>query len=230
MTDPEHAHLPRTFARKIVYGILCLGAYVGVTATNPIAAAVQDSRFEFSPDGADVVFEVTDVPRREVLDRLFAGTGIEVKWLNASFADEPISGTFAGARTAIARVLLSQTNFVIGYDDKARLARVVIVGPAGKEPNAPALAALTAAIQLNGKRAPELPIAMPLDSRGAAPALTTGAAEARPLPTTGPPAVAIPLPSTDFPAPNQTSGSGPLPTAPIGAQLTPAAPAGSTGR
>src|SRR5262249_19019476 len=84
MADHEHTHLRRAFARKIVYGILCLGAYVGVTATNPIAAAVQDSRFEFSPDGTKVVFEVTDVPRREVLDRLFAGTGIEVKWLNAS--------------------------------------------------------------------------------------------------------------------------------------------------
>jgi len=228
MADREHTHLCRAFARKITYGILCLGACIGVTAANSVSAAVQDSRFEFSPDGANVAFEVSDVSRREVLDRLFAGTGIEVKWLNAAFANEPISGTFGGDRSAVARVLLSQTNFVIGYDDKARLARVVIVGPSGKEPNASALAALTAAIRLNGSRASDLPNAVPLDSHGAAPPLTRGAAEARPVPTVGPPAVANPLPSTAFPAPDKTSGSGAVP--PISAPSGTAATAAPTGQ
>jgi hypothetical protein len=229
MANHAYIHVSGLLARRIAY-ILCFATCIGVSAANRVFAAVEDSRFEFSPDGTNAVFEARGVSRREVLDRLFAGINIEIKWLNASFADEPISGTFAGNRAAVARVLLSQANFVIGYDDKGRLARVVIIGPAGKEPNGPALAALTAAIQSNGSRAPELPKAVPLDSKGAAPPVTPGAATARPMPTAGPPAVATPLPSTAFPVPDKTSGSAAAPTAPIGAPFTPAAPVGSAAR
>src|SRR3954452_14533899 len=105
MANHANIHASGALARRIAY-ILCLTACIGVSAANRASAAVEDSRFEFSPDGTNVVFEATGVSRREVLDRLFAGISIEIKWLNASFANEPISGSFAGNRAAVARVLL----------------------------------------------------------------------------------------------------------------------------
>jgi hypothetical protein len=109
-----------------------------------------DSRFDISPDGARVDFDVQDVSRRDVLDRLLADTGIEVRWISSSFGDERISGKFSGPRASVARQLLAQANFVLVHgdgDQTSRVVRVVVVGPARGEQSSAALAALTAAVQ-----------------------------------------------------------------------------------
>jgi hypothetical protein len=146
---------------RIVVGTL--GACSGLIWANLGFAAVQDSRFAVSPDGTTVDFDVRDVPRREVLNRLFAEAGIELKWLDAVFADELITGTFNGTPFSVARQLLARTNFVIAYDDNARVARVVVVGPASGEQASPGLAAIAAAMQPSSQpkasSKAELPIA-----------------------------------------------------------------------
>src|SRR5262245_16718447 len=112
-------------------------------------AGHQDSRFDVSPDGTLVDFDVQDVPRRDVLDRLFAAAAIEVRWIGSSFGDERISGKFSGPAASVARQLLAQTSFVLVHgdgDQAARVIRVVVVGPARGEQSSAALAALTAAL------------------------------------------------------------------------------------
>src|SRR5262245_34573913 len=112
-------------------------------------AGDQDSRFDLSPDGSRVDFDLRDAPRRDVLDRLFAGRGIEIRWINSSFANERISGRFSGSVSNVARDLLVQTNFVLVHEvqgETSRVTRVVVVGPAKGEPRSDALAALAAAV------------------------------------------------------------------------------------
>jgi hypothetical protein len=126
--------LSKLFAR------FCMGAGGGFVCANLAFAGVQDSRFAIDPDGTNVEFDVRETPRREVLDRLFAHSGITITWLNAASGDELISGTFSGTPAAVARRLLAQTNFVIVYgggDDKSRVSRVLIIGRAKGEQGFP---------------------------------------------------------------------------------------------
>src|SRR5215471_17372664 len=95
---------------------LCIGGCGGLTTTNPAFAGVDDSRFEFSADGASVDLDVKDTARRDVLNRLFDGTGVEIRWINSSFANERISGKFSGTPVTVARMLLAQTNLLIVHD------------------------------------------------------------------------------------------------------------------
>jgi hypothetical protein len=122
-----------------------------------------------------------NVPRREVLERLLAGTGIGLTWVNPSFAEQPITGTFQGPREAVARQLLGETDFIIGYNGKSEVERVVIVGSAGKTASPSALAVLAGAIQ-----------------KGAVAEATRGGAVAFPRPTTAVPQM---VPTSDFPPP-----------------------------
>jgi hypothetical protein len=176
----------------------------------------EDSRFDISQDGARVDFDVRDVPRRDVLNRLFAGTGIEIRWISASFGDERMSGKFSGPAPSVARQLLAQTSFVLVHgdaDQSSRVIRVVVVGPAGGEPSSAALAALAVAMPpsrpTNG--APTAEADRPsAHTRGQAPLSESGRSveAARPL----------------RPAP---PGGAPLPTVPSGAEaprLIPPAP------
>src|SRR5712691_6410132 len=103
----------------------CIHAAVGF-------AGVQDSRFVISPDGAFVDFDVRDVPRREVMTKLFADKGIKLEWLTSSFGDERISGTFKGSHADVVQQLLAQSNFVVVRDPggENRISRLVIIGPA----------------------------------------------------------------------------------------------------
>jgi hypothetical protein len=128
---------------------LCAGACCGLLGLDLAVAGVEDSRFEFSPDGASVEFDVRDTSRREVLSQLFAGSDLEITWINAAFAAERIRGKFTGTPAAVARQLLAQTNFVIVYDggETSRAVRLLVVGPAQGEQSSAGLAALTAAIK-----------------------------------------------------------------------------------
>jgi hypothetical protein len=120
-----------------------------IISLNLAVAGIQESRFDFSADGANAEFEVRDVPRREVLNRLFADTGIEIRWINAAFADEAMSGMFRGASDVVARQLLAQMNFVIvsdGSDDTPRVTRLIVVGPAKGDQSWPTLSAITTAM------------------------------------------------------------------------------------
>jgi hypothetical protein len=139
--------------RAILPGLLGAGVCGGLMCGCLALAGDLDSRFDISPDGANVDFDVRDTARRDVLSRLFDGTGIEIRWVNPSFADERISGQFSGTASAVARQLLARTNFVLvhdGSDQASRVVRVVIVGPARGEQTA-GLAALSAAIPSAGK-------------------------------------------------------------------------------
>jgi hypothetical protein len=139
--------------RTILLGLLGAGVWSGLVCGGVALAGVQDSRFDISPDGANVDFDVRDTARRDVLSRLFDGTGIEIRWVNPSFGDERISGQFSGPPSAVARQLLARTNFVLVHDrsDQAsRVVRVVIVGPAKGEQTA-GLAAIAAAMPSAGK-------------------------------------------------------------------------------
>jgi hypothetical protein len=139
--------------RTILPGLLGAGVWSGLVCGGLALAGDLDSRFDISPDGASVDFEVRDTARRDVLSRLFDGTGIEIRWVNPSFADERISGQFSGPASAVARQLLARTNFVLVHDRSdhaSRLIRVVIVGPAKGEQTA-GLAAIAAAMPSAGK-------------------------------------------------------------------------------
>lgn len=120
---PDHSRHRLRFVPAAI--LLMLVAGTGVRA------AVQDSVFFISPDGMTANFNVKDVSRREVLDRLFAGKKIRLEWRSQTTADEPITGVFQGPVASIARQLLAQTDFVTVYDgnkDHSRITRVVIIG------------------------------------------------------------------------------------------------------
>lgn len=126
-------------------------------------AGVQDSRLHITSNGAQVEFDVRDAPRRAVMERLFAGRQIEIQWASASFADEPITGSFTGTPSAVARHLLADADFVAVYDgggELARIVRLVIVGRAATR-SAHALAAVEAALRAHDTPRPSLPINAP---------------------------------------------------------------------
>jgi hypothetical protein len=124
----------------------------GLISAGMAFAAVQDSRFEINRDDMNVALEVQNIPRREVLERIFADTEVAFKWLNPAFADELVSGTFNGTMPGIARQLLAQTDFALVYEragDESRIVQVLIVGRAQAGQTAPGLAALAAALPLS---------------------------------------------------------------------------------
>ena len=178
--------------RKLLAGVL--GAWCALTYGLAFGGD-QESRFDVSPDGARIDFDVRGVPRRDVLHRLFAGTGVEIKWVSSSYADERISGKFSGAASSVARELLARTNFVLvrEHDDAtSRVIRVVVVGPANGRPPAEALAALAAAMPALATA----PAAPPTTTRSpiALPAWGLGGEAAGPLKP--PPPEAAPVPVT----------------------------------
>jgi hypothetical protein len=134
----------------VLLAILCAGVCSGFVGLDQARAGVEDSRFEFSADGTSIEFDVHDTARRDVLSQLFAGSDLEIVWINVAFAAERIRGRFAGTPAAVARQLLAQTNFVIVHDasgEQTRVVRLVVVGPAQREQSSAGLATLTAAIK-----------------------------------------------------------------------------------
>jgi len=134
----------------VLLATLCAGACSGFLGLNLALADIEDSRFEFSADGASVEFDVRDASRRDVLGQLFAGSDLEIVWINAAFSEERIRGKFIGTPAAVARQLLAQTNFVIVHDgdgERSRVVRLVVVGRAQGEQSSAGLSALTAAIK-----------------------------------------------------------------------------------
>ena len=108
-------------------------ALIGCMLTAPGSAGVEDSVFSVSHDGNNVAFDVRDVSRREVLQRLLQSRAIEVEWVDAAYADERISGAFNGSPDAVLQRLLAQTDFVAAYNRDgglSRITRLIIVGKA----------------------------------------------------------------------------------------------------
>jgi hypothetical protein len=130
--------------------LICCG---GLLIAGPALASVDDSHFGRSPDGARLEFDLRDVPRREVLDRLFADQTIKLEWLNRTVADELISGSFRGTLVGLTRQLLAQLDFVLiseAVDGNVVIKRVVIVGQGGKQ-GSPGLATLEGALRMPEK-------------------------------------------------------------------------------
>jgi hypothetical protein len=115
--------------------LIRLGGVVAVWCmlAGSASAGVQDSVFFVSPDGHNVAFDVRDVPRREVLNRLLTSRAIALEWVDQTFADERISGAFHGNIDAVLQRLLAQADFVAVYDRAGgtpRITRLTIVGKA----------------------------------------------------------------------------------------------------
>jgi hypothetical protein len=138
----------RAFAR--ILDILRAAACSSVLVVGSASVGLADIRLEVSPDGKKVDFEVRHTPRREVLKQLFFGSPVEIKWINAAFAEQRIGGRFSGTPAVVVRQLLAGTNFVVvhqGEDDASRVVQLVIVGPATGELSSAGLAALAAAVK-----------------------------------------------------------------------------------
>ncbi|MEA2992354.1 MAG: hypothetical protein QOD40_1274 [Alphaproteobacteria bacterium] len=176
-------------------------------------AAVGASQSADTSDRPSIDFDLQAVPRREVLDRLFADQEIKLEWLNREVADEPVSGKFSGSLPVVARQLLARTNFVLLYQqqgDALRITRVLIVGKASDQASS-GLQAIEAAL-----RAPDKSQASPkAKSVGETPLILGGGS----LPSTrtnAPESAGLPKP---MPA---HAGEGPVPSAkPVRANVVP---------
>jgi hypothetical protein len=129
--------------------VSCLCSFLAIAFTADTASGgIAESRLAIGPDGVE--FDLREVPRREVLERLFAGLGIKLEWGSRAVADDPISGRYHGTRSSVARQLLEHTNFIVEYgrvNDKSQVVRVRVLGRAagGKPPSG--FAALETALQ-----------------------------------------------------------------------------------
>ena len=106
---------------------LCAIAVFGSVLAGNCLAGVKDSTFVISPDRKHVVFELREVSRREILERLFAGDTVEFAWIDLSLADESITGSFRGNPNAILERLLNGLDFVIVHNPQG-ISRVSILG------------------------------------------------------------------------------------------------------
>ena len=181
--------------RALAGALMALGIGIGGIHVGPSVAGVRESAFFIAPGGASVVFDVRDVPRREVVDRLLAGRAVVLEWLDEALADEPITGVFNGSAEAVLQRLLAQTNFVVVYDrsgDPPRISRLTILGKATKQHRPPEL---TGPGPLPAPGAPAPAGAVPTPPAATAPALIP------PLPSdkAAPPPM---LPSAGATAPN----------------------------
>jgi hypothetical protein len=201
---------------SLLLGALSAALCGGLIGINVALADVPEGALQFGPDGK-LEFEVRDTPRREVFERLFAGSGIEVKWVAAAFGDERVGGKFSGTPASVIRQLLSQTNFVVVHDgDTSRVIRLVVVGPAKGDQSFSGVAALAAAIK---------PVATAKEAKPE----TTGGAPAQPaVPKSAakPQVAAAAAPPPAAPAP-AAAPAAPAPAAPAAAAtpLAAAAPA-----
>jgi hypothetical protein len=133
------------YLRALAGALVALGIVAGIGGmpVGPASAGIRESAFFIAPGGASVVFDVRDVPRREVVDRLLAGRAVVLEWLDDALADESITGVFNGSAEAVLQRLLAQANFVVVYDrsgDQPRISRLTILGKAAKQHRAPDLA------------------------------------------------------------------------------------------
>jgi hypothetical protein len=177
-------------------------------------AGDQDNRFDVNADGTSVDFDLHQVPRRDVLNRLFADRGVKVDWLNRDVADEAIRGHFTGPPSAVARQILAPLNFILALDKvdgETRITRVIVVGRSSGTA-APALAVIEAAM----KKAETPPPAQPKQPDPA----RTGASTIRPLVVAGTAPSNLPKPT-----PIKTADPLPVPAAlPVPANVPPPTP------
>jgi hypothetical protein len=120
---------------------LCLAPFVIaglLSLRGPLVyAGVPDSIFYISPESDNITFEVREVPRGEVLERLTRHRAIQLEWRDPSFATELISGAFKGNMDTVLRRLLSHTNSIMVYEQASgvpRLSKIIIVGTSGQIP------------------------------------------------------------------------------------------------
>ena len=98
---------------------------------NSAKVRVSDASLMLRSEGSEFTIEFSEVTRRKVVERLFAASGVVVKWTDTTHAEDLISGRYIGSREKIVNRLLSPTNFIVAYDLSAgepRITSVVIVG------------------------------------------------------------------------------------------------------
>lgn len=156
-----------------------LGFAVAHVLTEAVSAGVEDSRFEISPNGSEVVLELRDVPRRYVLERLFAGNGPAIEWANSDIRDELVGGNYSGSRWAVARQLLEATDFILTtrvVNGETRIVRVLILGKANTDKLASGSTALDRSFAENKfvQEANNLPPPVAIPNEGLVPPVTPG--------------------------------------------------------
>src|SRR5215510_7673665 len=101
---------------KILNGALVAIASIALMSVGVALAQAEDSRFEFSADRTNVAFYLKQAPRSQVLNELFAGSGIEIRWTASGYADERMVGELRGRSAEIARQLLGRPNLVVVHE------------------------------------------------------------------------------------------------------------------
>jgi hypothetical protein len=130
----------------------------GLIWNNLAFAGIQDSRFRIGTDGASVDFDLRNAPCRGMMSRLFGGTRIEIKWINSSSADEPMSGRSSGSPASVAKQALGQMGLAMVYGHGGNSLRTIqaIVGFLRGEGSSARIAETAASMQPaeNRNRAP----------------------------------------------------------------------------
>lgn len=167
-------------------------------------AAAADAPREPGANSGNSEIKVDGLTRKQALDQLFAGLGIEIVWLNRAVADELVSGNFRGTLPEVARELLAQTNFVAAVarvENELRITRLVIVGRASGQ-SSPGLPALETALrrpkEASGPSQPASPSKHPVRvaTTSLAPQFGTVAARSnQPIPTPRKAAGPLPVPT-----------------------------------
>ena len=98
----------RRWRLREVHAVSCLCSFLAIAFTADTASGgIAESRLAIGPDGVE--FDLREVPRREVLERLFAGLGIKLEWGNRAVADDPIKAAVTAARDPVWRASCSST-------------------------------------------------------------------------------------------------------------------------
>jgi len=102
-------------------------------------AQAPDPTLTIRSDGPGFTLEVRGATRRQVLERVFAGSGVIIEWSDKTFAAEKIERRYRGSLDEIASDLLARANVVIAYDTVAgepRMVRVLVLGRSALSPKA----------------------------------------------------------------------------------------------
>ncbi len=103
-----------------------------------LGAEVSDTALSLRSEGNKFILEFSGTTRRQVVERLFAASGVTVNWLDTAHAAELIEGRHVGSLEEIVSRLLSRTDYIIAYDmsgSEPRMTSVVVHGRGLPSPN-----------------------------------------------------------------------------------------------
>ena len=120
---------------RSVLAVGALLAYGELAAAEAPTAAIK-----MVISGNDIVLKAAGATRGNVLQHVLGASGVDIDWLDAPLAEEPVTGRFLGSIEEIVGAVLDHFNFVIAYQSdgqKLRMVRVVIAGRCSPSGGAP---------------------------------------------------------------------------------------------